>query len=227
MPSRDTLVCAPIFVSVAQINIVALSLRDVHGCETAGLHFKCCSRQWRFQHHRTSFFVFRSNPAPISRPCPRAVSAPNSCFLLSYSCALFPALQLCLLLLEKSVYTDEAYLFALLGLLLSCTDCGKTMGLDAPVPEEADGGSGSRGGGGGRAAALRHQPPDTVPHWHTVLLRFQVRVAGKASVCCRGMRLTRPLLRLNQPPRSIVYVVLPATRPPAHRGLERRLATPG
>lgn len=89
------------------------------------------------------------------------------------------ALQLCLLLLEKSVYTDEAYLFALVGLLLSCTDCGKTLGLDAPSLEEDDAGgravgNGTRAGSSGRGAAARNQPPDTVPHWHTVLLRFQV-----------------------------------------------------
>ncbi|CAM9483537.1 unnamed protein product [Ectocarpus fasciculatus] len=82
-------------------------------------------------------------------------------------------MQLFLLLLEKSVYTDEAYLFALVGLLLSCTDCGKTLGLDAPVLEE-DGATGNGIGGGGRGGATRSQPPDTVPHWHVVLLRFQV-----------------------------------------------------
>lgn len=70
------------------------------------------------------------------------------------------------------MYTDEAYLFALVGLLLSCTDCGKTLGLDAPSLEEEDEAGG--GGGGGSGAATRNQPPDTVPHWHTVLLRFQV-----------------------------------------------------
>ncbi|CAM9305075.1 unnamed protein product [Ectocarpus sp. 13 AM-2016] len=82
-------------------------------------------------------------------------------------------MQLFLLLLEKSVYTDEAYLFALVGLLLSCTDCGKTLGLDAPVLEE-DGAAGNTVGGGGRGGVTRSQPPDTVPHWHVVLLRFQV-----------------------------------------------------
>eukprot|EP00752_Nemacystus_decipiens_P004634 g4228.t1 len=79
-------------------------------------------------------------------------------------------MQLFLLLLEKSVYTDEAYLFALVGLLLSCTDCGKTLGLDAPSLEEDGAGNGSARG----AATSRNQPPDTVPHWHTVLLRFQI-----------------------------------------------------
>lgn len=82
---------------------------------------------------------------------------------------------MCLLLLEKSVYTDEAYLFALVGLLLSCTDCGKTLGLDAPGLEEDDVDGGNGAGSSGRGAATsRTQPPDTVPHWHTVLLRFQV-----------------------------------------------------
>lgn len=71
------------------------------------------------------------------------------------------------------MYTDEAYLFALVGLLLSCTDCGKTLGLDAPVLEE-DGAAGNGVGGGGRGGATRSQPPDTVPHWHVALLRFQV-----------------------------------------------------
>jgi len=41
---------------------------------------------------------------------------------------------------------------------------------------------GGSGSGGGRGAALRDQPSDTVPHWHTVLLRFQVRTAGKGGV---------------------------------------------
>lgn len=74
------------------------------------------------------------------------------------------------------MYTDEAYLFALVGLLLSCTDCGKTLGLNAPSLEEGDGvgGKGAGVGTGGRGEATRSQPPDTVPHWHTVLLRFQV-----------------------------------------------------
>ncbi|CAM9673143.1 unnamed protein product, partial [Hapterophycus canaliculatus] len=75
-------------------------------------------------------------------------------------------MQLSLLLLEKSIYTDEAYLFALMGLLLSCTECGKTLGLDAPSSEDDD--------QGGRGGIPRDQPPDTVPHWHVVLLRFQV-----------------------------------------------------
>lgn len=73
------------------------------------------------------------------------------------------------------MYTDEAYLFALVGLLLSCTDCGKTLGLDAPSLEEDDAGSSGNGAdSSGRRPATRNQPPDTVPHWHTVLLRFQV-----------------------------------------------------
>lgn len=92
---------------------------------------------------------------------------------------LFPSLlyslrtKLCLLLLEKSVYSDEAYLFALVGLLLSFTDCGKTLGLEAPSLEEEE--ASARGTNGGRGGATRNQPPDTVPHWHVVLLRFQVR----------------------------------------------------
>ncbi|CAM9469147.1 unnamed protein product [Laminaria digitata] len=77
-------------------------------------------------------------------------------------------MQLYLLLLEKSLYTDEAYLFALVGLLLSFTDCGKTLGLEARSLDE------SHAHDGGRNAALRDQPLDTVPHWHVVLLRFQV-----------------------------------------------------
>lgn len=88
-----------------------------------------------------------------------------------------PQIQFCLLLLEKSLYTDEAYLFALVALLLSCTDCGKTLGLDAPKVEEGSVPGGGGGGGGGRAAALRDQPADTVPHWHLVLIRFQVNRA--------------------------------------------------
>lgn len=70
------------------------------------------------------------------------------------------------------MYTDEAYLFVLVALLLSCTDCGKTLGLDAPKVEEGSVPGG--GGGSGWAAALRDQPADTVPHWHVVLIRFQV-----------------------------------------------------
>lgn len=68
------------------------------------------------------------------------------------------------------MYTDEAYLFALVALLLSFTDCGKTLGVDTPSVEER----GVSSGGGGQSLALRDQPPDTVPHWHLVLLRFQV-----------------------------------------------------
>lgn len=78
--------------------------------------------------------------------------------------------KLYLVLLEKSLYTDEAYLFALVGLLLSFTDCGKTLGLEAQSLDESH-----AHGGGGRNAALRDQPLDTVPHWHVVLLRFQVK----------------------------------------------------
>lgn len=81
------------------------------------------------------------------------------------------------------MYSDEAYLFALVGLLLSFTDCGKTLGLEAPSLDgeeeeelNARGASGGGPGGGGRRGrgAARNQPPDTVPHWHVVLLRFQV-----------------------------------------------------
>lgn len=100
---------------------------------------------------------------------------PSICFALpspAHASRYVP--KLFLLLLEKSVYTDEAYLFALVGLLLSCTDCGKALGLDAPVLEEG-GATGNGVGGGGRGGARRSQPPDTVPHWHVVLLRFQVR----------------------------------------------------
>lgn len=78
------------------------------------------------------------------------------------------------------MYTDEAYLFALVALLLSFTDCGKTLGLDAPKGEEGSMPGGS--GGSGQAAALRDQPADTVPHWHLVLLRFQVNKMGHASI---------------------------------------------
>lgn len=103
--------------------------------------------------------------------------ARSSIFLLLFCRSLLYVLdartKLCLLLLEKSVYSDEAYLFALVGLLLSFTDCGKTLGLEAPSLEEEE--ARARGISGGRGGATRNQPPDTVPHWHVVLLRFQVR----------------------------------------------------
>lgn len=104
------------------------------------------------------------------------LALPRSCSIFSYPALLYATrTKLCLLLLEKSVYSDEAYLFALVGLLLSFTDCGKTLGLEAPSLEEEEAVARGGGTGGGRVGGTRNQPRDTVPHWHVVLLRFQVR----------------------------------------------------
>ncbi|CAM9227953.1 unnamed protein product [Pylaiella littoralis] len=124
-------------------------------------------------------------------------------------------MQLCLLLLEKSVYSDEAYLFALVGLLLSFTDCGKTLGLEAPSLEDevagVHGGGASGGTGSGRGGAGRNQPPDTVPHWHVVLLRFQVCIVH----IHRGLAKAATLdwLVRGQP---LLHTL--ETLPPAHLG---------
>lgn len=81
--------------------------------------------------------------------------------------------QFYLLLLEKSLYTDEAYLFALLALLLSLTDCGRALSIASSSEHDEDVGR-RRAGVGTR---VRQQPDDTVPHWHIMVLRFQARWA--------------------------------------------------
>ncbi|CAM9313648.1 unnamed protein product [Choristocarpus tenellus] len=81
-------------------------------------------------------------------------------------------LQFYVLLLDKALYTDEAYLFALTAFLLSLTDCGLALGLHS---EKGD----IQSYDGGRPVfedKSRVQPPDTIPHWHMVLLRFQVGI---------------------------------------------------
>lgn len=66
------------------------------------------------------------------------------------------------------MYTDEAYLFACVGLVLCFTDCGKTLAVEASP-------SSALGGDEQETVGMRNQPPDTVPHWHAVLVRFQVK----------------------------------------------------
>ncbi|CAM9123863.1 unnamed protein product [Discosporangium mesarthrocarpum] len=93
--------------------------------------------------------------------------------------------QFYILLLDKALYTDEAYLFALTALVLSMTDCGLALGINSEVERAR------LGWGGGRVVvedSKSRQPPDTVPHWHTVLLKFQMcivyihRGLAKASI---------------------------------------------